>query len=161
MYLTLERKNKTTFSPLSESANAIQNDGTISRGNFHTVKNKITTDIVRKDVNRSGNNYVTGRKPPPTNNNETHLPQVTRVTLSHLCSGQCARLCDFQFKIGNPRTISGNSAHLTQTVQHRFDCPARPTMLTPLDLCNNPWEVADFLRLLPDLPPFLKIANLH
>ena len=43
-----------------------------------------------------------------------------------------------------------------QSVKHLFDCPAKPTTLSELDLWENPREVAHFLRTLPefaDLPP--------
>ena len=135
----------------------LEESGTISRGNYDMVKNKLHNDIVRKSINRSSNNRVIGCKPPPVNSNENHLPGVTRVTLSQLRSGQCARLRDFQLKIGKSADSLCQSCSLdNQTVQHIFDCPARPTTLTPLDLWNNPWGVADFLRSLPDfldLPP--------
>ena len=135
----------------------LEENGTISRGNYDMVKNKLHTDIVRKSIIRSSDNRVIGCKPPPVNSNENHLPRVTRVTLSQLRSGQCARLRDFQLKIGKLADSLCQSCSLdNQTVQHIFDCPARPTTLTPLDLWNNPWGVADFLRSLPDfsdLPP--------
>ena len=126
-------------------------DGTISRADFHQVKNSLHTDIVRRAISRAGNNRVLGRPPPPVHNNENHLPRLTRVTLAQLRSGQCARLRDFQFTIGkSPDNICRHCTLEPQTVIHLFNCPAKPTTLTELDLWLNPWGVADYLRLLPD-----------
>ena len=126
-------------------------DGTISRAEYHQVKNNIHTDIVRKAINRSTNNRVLGRKPPNVNINGNHLPRLTRVTLAQLRSGHCARLRDYQFMLGKSPDNLCQSCNLDpQTVKHLFDCPAKPTTLTTDDLWCNPWGVADFLCKLPD-----------
>ena len=63
---------------------------------FHVAKNKLHTDIVKKAISRASVNRVIGRQPPPINNNEDHLPRISRVALSQLRSGHCARLRDYQ-----------------------------------------------------------------
>ena len=136
----------------------LEDDGTISGSNFHKVKDNLHTDIVRKAISRSSVNRVIGRKPPPININENHLPRASRVALSQLRSGHCARLRDYQLKYLKKVAddLCPNCQLDSQSVSHLFDCPAKPTTLTSEDLWNNPWGVADFLRSLPefsDLPP--------
>ena len=101
--------------------------------------------------------YSGGQRPPAISKAENHLPRNIRVTLSQLRSGQCARLRNFQLKIGKTTDDLCPSCSLdSQTVSHLFDCPANPTTLTTRDLWSNPWGVADHLRSFPcfdDLPP--------
>ena len=115
------------------------------------VKNSLHTDIVRKSTNNFQPNCVLGSKPPPIHKSERSLPCITRRTLSQLRSGHCARLRDFQFRIGKSdddqcTLCNINSSH---SISHPFDCPARPTTLTTKDLCENPRDVADHLRSMP------------
>ena len=124
---------------IDDVAPYLEADGTISSDNFHQVKNKLHTDIVKKAICRANENRVLGRKAPPVHSNENHLPRVIRVTLSQLRSGHCARLRDFQFKIGKVTdNLYPNCLLDSQTVSHLFDCPAKPTTLTLLDLWENP-----------------------
>ena len=142
---------------LDDVAPYLEADGTIDRGKFSDILKKIHSDIVRKAVNKAGDNRLIGRKPPPINHNELHLPRISRVTLSQLRSGFCHRLRNFQFKIGKaPDDICQRCFLNADDVPHLFDCPAHPTTLFVEDLWNNPWGVADFVRRLPgfdDLPP--------
>ena len=72
------------------------------------------------------------------------------VTLSQLRSGFCAKLRDFQLKIGKVDNSICTYCDLDeQTVTHLFDCPAHPTTLTPKDLWDNSRDVAVHLRSIP------------
>ena len=132
-------------------------NGEIPRGSYEKTKKDLHTKIVSQTIARSGDNRVLGRRPPPINKSESHLPRKIRVTLAQLRSGQCARLKDFQLKIGKSTDDLCPSCSLdSQSVSHLFDCPAKPTTLTVDDLWTYPWGVADHLRTLPsfdDLPP--------
>lgn len=132
-------------------------NGDIPRANYEQVKTDLHTDIVKKAIAKQSTNRVLGQRPPAINKSEDHLPRKIRVTLSQLRSGHCARLRDFQLKIGKVADALCPSCTLdSQTVSHLFDCPAKPTTLTIDDLWKNPWGVADHLRSFPcfdDLPP--------
>ena len=67
---------------IDDVAPYLEADGTISSGNFHQVKNKLHTDIVKKAISRASENRVIGRQAPPVNSNENHLPRVIRATLA-------------------------------------------------------------------------------
>ena len=122
-------------------------DGSLGRGNFPRVKNQLHTDIVRKALENTGPNRVLGVRPPPIHASETSLPRISRTTLSQLRSGHCARLKVFQVKIGKTDDDSCPDCNLfSQSVNHLFDCPARPTTLRPIDLWENPRDVVDHLR---------------
>ena len=129
----------------------------MDRGDLKLVCDKLHCDIVGKVVGRSSANRVLGVKPPPVHKNELDLPRVSRTVLSQLRSGHCARLRDFQLKLGKATDGDCPNCNLDrQDVAHIFDCPAKPTTLRIEDLWENPWGVADHLRTLPefkDLPP--------
>ena len=48
----------------------LDEDGTISRGNYPLVKNQLHTDIVDRAMRRSGPNRVLGYIPPAIHKNE-------------------------------------------------------------------------------------------
>ena len=50
-------------------------------------------------ISGASNNRVLGRKAPPLNKNEDHLPRPIRAVLAQLRSGFCSRLRDFQFRM--------------------------------------------------------------
>ena len=126
----------------------LEADGSLGRGQFGYVKNRLHTDIVRKAIQESAPNRVLGAHPPPINKNENHLPRKSRVTLSQLRSGHCAKLKDYQrYKLGKVDNDTCTDCDLfPQTVSHLFDCPAHPTTLSTTDLWENPKEVVDHLR---------------
>ena len=148
---TLRSKCIADVSPFLEA------DGTVSCSNYTAVINNLHTDIVRKYLDSADNNRVLGHKPPPVHKNELHLPRLHRTTLAQLRSGFCIKLRETQFRIGKaPDDLCQNCLLGAQSVQHLFDCPAKPTTLTINDLWENPWGVADFIRSVPefsDLPP--------
>ena len=111
---------------------------------------KIHTDVVRDAMDRLAPNRVLRQRPPKINPNEKTLPRKTRVTLAQLRSGHCARLKDFQLRIGKADDDKCPDCRLdVQDVHHLFNCPARQTGLTVDDLWNNPREVAYFLSSHP------------
>ena len=153
------RKMKETLRSkvLADVSSYLEDDGSLRGGSYVSVKNKLHSNAVNKYIGNAKNNRVIGRPPPPVHTNENHLPRLIRVTLAQLRSGFCARLRDYQFRIDkSPDDLCQSCLLGSQNVQHIFDCPARPTTLTTLDLWINPWGVADFIRSLPefaDLPP--------
>ena len=143
---------------IADVAPYLEADGTIGRGNFSYVKNQLHTDIVKKVLDNTGPNRVLGVPPPPIHASETSLPRISRTTLSQLRSGFCAKLKDFQFSVlGKANDDLCPDCNLfSQSVNHLFDCPARPTTLRPIDLWENPRDVVDHLRSVSSfnsLPP--------
>ena len=121
------------------------------------VKNELHTKVVERAISRSSPNRVLGVIPPAVDKSQGRLPRVAQVVLSQLRSGHCARLRDYQARIGrSPSDLCLGCNLEAQTVKHIFDCPARPTTLTTDNLWTSPLEVVDFLSRLPefaDLPP--------
>ena len=134
----------------------IEDDGYIKRGSYPLVKNLIHTDVVRRAIDRAGPNRVLGTKPPEIHKSEKNLPRLSSVTLAQLRSGHCARLRNYQHRVGRSDSAICPGCDLEdQTVTHLFDCPARPTTLSVEDMWRNPCDVVDFLRSVPefaDLP---------
>ena len=133
--------------------------GVIEPGSYQAAKNSIHTNIVRETIDSLGPNRVLGEQPPPIDPSETYLPRQTRVTLSQLRSGQCARLCSYQAKIGSlPSDLCPDCNLHPHTTAHVFDCPAHPTLLEPKDLWRDTWQVAHFLQSTPSFS-FLPCAG--
>ena len=125
----------------------LEEDGSLGRGQFSLVKNKLHTDIVDKSIRNRAPNRVLGVLPPPIDASEASLPRITRTSLSQLRSGHCARLKDYQLRIGKMNdNLCADCDLFPQTVNHLFDCPAHPTTLGPEDLWGNPRDVVDHLR---------------
>ena len=77
--------------------------------------------------------------------------------LAQLRSGFCYHLKDYQFRTGKTQDETCPLCLISpQTVNHVFECPARPTQLIPNDLWTFPVDVASFLSSHPSfdvLPP--------
>ena len=128
----------------------LQPDGTLRPGEFSSVKNKLHTDAVKRVLADRKPNLVLGAPPPPVDSSEVRLPRLVRCALSQLRSNFCARLKDFQLRIGKVDVdLCGSCDLFSESVEHLFNCPARPTNLSPIDLWVNPIEVASFLKTHP------------
>ena len=93
-------------------------------------------------------NPILNAVPPPINPAEQSLPRKTRCTLAQLRSGYSSTLNSYMNRINQTVIDSCNhcfSPH--HTTQHLFNCPARPTTLTPIDLWANPVKAAQFLNI--------------
>ena len=147
------RSNKHTLQSkcIDDVRQYLDEEGNLPRGSYNEVKNNIHTDIVREALNRSSAYRVLGRRPPEISNQETYLPRLSRVTLSQLRSGHCARLRDYQFyklkKVDDDLCLECRSA--SESVHHLFSCNSHPTNLTVVDLWKRPWEVICHLTSFP------------
>ena len=118
---TLRTKLLTTVEPYLRN-------GTTPRGAAKESKKAIHTDIVRDTKSRLDPNRVLLARPPAISKKEKPLPRLTRVTLAQLRSGHCARLKDFQLRIGKAvDDLCPDCNLVTQTVTHLFQCSAQPT----------------------------------
>ena len=128
----------------------LNGEGVAERGSYEATKSSIHTNIVRDTTDSLGPNRVLAQQPPPIDPTETYLPRQTRVTLSQLRSGHCARLLSYQAKIGkSPNNLCPDCGIHPHTTNHLFDCPAHPTSLSVTDLWRNTWRTAHFLQSLP------------
>ena len=124
--------------------------GKIPNSHFPYVKTALHTKIVTDTIDSLGVNRVLNRRPPLIDKSESSLPRIIRVTLSQLRSGFCARLKDFQLRIGKSTDdLCPECAHSPQNTQHLFECPSYPTRLEVTSLWLKPWDAATFLRTLP------------
>ena len=120
----------------------LEDDGSLGRDQFSYVKNKLHTDIIDKSIRNRAPNCVLGVPPPPVDASEAYLPRPTWTTLSQLHSGHCARLKDYQLRIGKMNNdLCADCNLFPQTVKHVFDCPAHPTTLGAEDLWDSPRDV--------------------
>ena len=128
----------------------VDDGGIVQQERVREVMDRIHTDVVRETMGRLAHNRVLNQRPPKVNPNEKTLPRKTRVILAQLRSGHCARLRDYQYKIGKVPDDRCPDCDLdTQNVEHLFSCPARRTGLSVEDLWTNPREVAFFLSSHP------------
>ena len=87
-------------------------------------------------------------EPPDIHPSELNLPRKVRSGLARLRSGFSRILRSYLHRLDE--TVQDTCPdcdapdHVTE---HLFNCPARPTHLTPRDLWDKPGEVAAFLQL--------------
>ena len=110
----------------------------------------IHTRSVQQTLQHQGNNQVLGAPAPKISKGERALPRKTRTILAQLRSGYSSYLKSYLYRINARDTESdscpdcGQSAH---TTVHLFNCPSKPTHLTPRSLWDQPHDVAVFLGL--------------
>ena len=110
---------------------------------------RLHTKAVKNVINKYQPNRVLGSKPPEIHKDELKLKRKARTKLSQLRSGFSRILNEYlnrisQGEIPNTCPDCNTGPH---NVQHLFNCPAKPTTLTPIDLWKKPAKVANFLKL--------------
>ena len=123
---TLYSKHHTTIAPLladttKESLKAV-----------HTA-------AVSKSRRKQTVNRVLRDRPPDISETETSLRRPQRTTLSQLRSGHCHLLNSYKHRIGledDPQCK--DCGYNNQDVNHLFDCPAHPTVVSPTKLWSMP-----------------------
>ena len=75
-------------------------DSIIPAASFKDTINKIHTKVVSETISNYAPNRILNAVPPKVNKQETDLPRQYRTTLAQLRSGYCARLKDFQLRVG-------------------------------------------------------------
>ena len=125
-------------------------NGCIAPGTYHPAISDIHRDVVTEAIGKLAPNRVLNRRAPDIDKRENYLPKITRLTLSQLRSGFCARLQTYQLKIGKSQSdlcpLCDSAPH---TTNHLFECPARRTTLTVESLWTDTWAAANFLSSLP------------
>ena len=79
------------------------------------------------------------KRPPPINDEETHLLRRQRDTLSPLRSGYCNRLNSYKKQLKQTDSSSYPDCRMgPQDVLHLFNCIAHPNDLSPVNFGDNP-----------------------
>ena len=137
--------------------NHLLTNGKTPTDQYSDIIRDIHASTVTNFVINQPDNRVLSAPPPDVSGDEGRLPRHYRTTLSQLRSGRCARLRDYQLRVGwSSEDTCPECAGAVHTVEHLFECPACPTPLTPRDLWLRPVEVATFLRgmsAFAELPP--------
>ena len=106
--------------------------------------------VVEQAIDDLAPNRVLNGRPPLVYPNDVLLPRITQTTLTQLRSGHCARLKDYQLRIGKAADdLCPDCRAAVQSTCHLFDCPSFPTSLAPIDLWENPWDAALFIQQTP------------
>ena len=123
---TLYSKHHTTIAPLladttKESLKAV-----------HTA-------AVSKSRRKQTVNRVLRDRPPDISGTEISLRRPQRTTLSQLRSGHCHLLNSYKHRIGREDDPQCKDCGFNnQDVNHLFDCPAHPTVMSPTKLWSLP-----------------------
>ena len=136
---TLYSKHHTTIAPLladttKESLKAV-----------HTA-------AVSKSRRKQTVNRVLRDRPPDISETETSLRRPQRTTLSQLRSGHCHLLNSYKHRIGREDDPQCKDCRFNnQDVNHLFDCPAHPTVMSPTKLWSLPADtIGEFAYLDPE-----------
>ena len=153
------RKMKNTLR--SEYRDDIQNlipEGGLDQTSFKNGLKTLHTRAVRNSIGNRKHSKVLHRPAPDTNPEELTFPRRTRRTLTQLRSGYSSMLNTYLAIIRPNTQVTCPDCHTApHTTQHLFECPVRPTNLTPEDLWKQPRKVAQFLQL--DLDEGLDESN--
>ena len=97
-------------------------------------------------------NRVLRDRPPDISETETSLRRPQRTTLSQFRSGHCHLLNSYKHRIGwedDPQCK--DCGYDNQDVNHLFDCPAHPTVMSPTKLWSLPADtIGEFAYLDPE-----------
>ena len=127
----------------------LQND-VLPAGKYKETLKALHIQSISDTVDGFSPNRVLGSAPPLIHPSESSLPRLTRVTLSQLRSGHCARLNDFLFRIGRANDdLCPDCRIAPHTSSHIFNCQSHPTTLSTEDLWERPREAAIFLASTP------------
>ena len=110
----------------------------------------IHTRSVQQTLQHQGNNQVLGAPAPKISQGERELPRRTRTILVQLRSGYSSYLKSYLYRI-NARDTEFDSCpdcrQSAHTTENLFNCPSKPTHLTPRSLWDQPHDAAVFLGL--------------
>ena len=144
------RMKKTLHSSFLPLVSHFLVDGVMPPASYRDAITELHSAAVTDSVDHQTANRVLLTPPPPIDESELSLPRSHRTALSQLRSGFCPSLNSYQFRVGwNASQSCPECDHPDHSVSHIFQCPARPTTLTPLDLWVSPCEVANHLQSLP------------
>ncbi|KAI5716048.1 hypothetical protein M8J77_026544 [Diaphorina citri] len=104
--------------------------------------------MVENTLNSYQPNKVLQTKPPDISPDEKKLPRVTRTTLAQLRSGYSRILNSYMNRLdSNIEDRCPQCRGSPHNTLHLFNCPSKPTQMTPIDMWLKPIEVAEHLGL--------------
>ena len=107
------------------------------------------TSFVNTTIDNMKDNRVLHNRPPPINDEETHLSRRQRTTLSQLRSGHCKLMNSYKKRLKQSDFSScPDHGMVPQDVPHLFDCTAHPNDLSPVNLWDKPVETIRELSFL-------------
>ena len=131
----------------SEISNLLPETG-VNDDNKKQLLRRIHTESVTSVINNSRINPLINERNPSVHQDEKRLPRKSRVTLAQLRSGYSTHLNSTMSVYDNDiQDICPECGGTPHNTQHLFNCPAKPTTLTPADLWHKPIEAANFLGL--------------
>ena len=117
-------------------------------GKVKDALNSLHTDAVSDAIEHFKLNVVLGGRPPPIHASESTLTRPERTSLSQLRSGYSKYLNTYLARVNGDVPLNCPLCDTApHTTKHLFECPQRPTGLTPLSLWTNPVEASRFLAL--------------
>ena len=138
------RKKELLQTMFSNQVNDLLANGFVE--DIKEVRNTIHTRAVRAAIGSRRPNGVLSRPAPEVDVEEVRLSRGARTTLAQLRSGYCSALNTFKNRINLiPSSLCPCCRQEEHTTQHLFECPEKPTDLTPMDLWRRPEEAVNFL----------------
>ena len=117
-------------------------------GKIKDALNSLHTDAVSEAIANFKPNLVLDGRPPPIHASENTLTRPERTTLAQLRSGYSKYLNTYLARVNGDVPMNCPLCDTApHTTKHLFDCPLRPTALTPISLWTNPVEASRFLAL--------------
>ena len=116
-------------------------DGVIPPNTYRDTLNKIHSKVVSDSITNISPNRILNAPAPKIDAQESYLPRQCRAVLAQLRSGFCAKLRNFQYRIGGSDDDTCPDCQTTAaSTNHLFDCTSHPTNLTTKALWERPWE---------------------
>ena len=116
-------------------------DGVIPSTTFKGTLRAIHTKVVGDAIINLSNNRVLNTPAPKISQQESLLPRQCRTVLAQLRSGHCAKLRNYQLRIGkSDDDVCLDCRANAASTSHLFQCTSHPTNLTTKDLWERPWD---------------------
>ena len=144
------RKIKSSIIDKQPNVHRYLRDGEPVERNYKKRLKKIHDDAHADCRNKYPVNKVLNTRPPAINvKEEKGLPRMTRSKLAQLRSGYSPFLQSYLARIDQRIDPKCTDCNLEDhTTVHVFNCPTKPTRLTPINLWTKPKKCAEFLDIL-------------
>ena len=137
---------------LNNLPNISLRDGEQVERNYKKRLKKIHDEAHADCRNKYPVNKVLNTRPPAINvKEEREMTRTTRSTLAQLRSGYSPFLQSYLARIDDGKSPTCTDCNQEDhTTVHIFNCPTKPTNLTPLDLWTKPKKCAEFLNIIDE-----------
>lgn len=143
-----DRRLRKTLTDMKPSILNITKNGNIDETVYKDGLKKIHSAAVVDATGKLSANRVLNCEPPDIAPEEKGLPRKTRSTLSQLRAGWSSMLRHYMNRIDKEvKDECPDCGATPHDTRHLFECPRRPTTLTPESLWTEPVAAAAFLEL--------------